>query len=73
MALIKDLQARKNFCDTDWLLTVLAAVAGPKCEVFVPGYEPPKKVRGIPVRKVLVNNTDGFFTKAQIVSTFRDV
>ena len=68
MALLKELQARKNFCDTEWLLTVLAAVAGPNCEVFAPGYEPPKKVRGIPIRKVLIDNSDGFFSSAQTVS-----
>ena len=67
-ALVSELHNRKSFADIEWLLVVLAAVAGPQCEVFARGYEPPRKVRGAPMRPIYVDNSDGFFSQAQPVS-----
>ena len=67
-ALVAELHSRKSFADIEWLLVVLAAVAGPQCEVFLRGYEPPKTARGAPVRSVYIDNSDGFFSQAQPVS-----
>ena len=70
-ALITELHSRKSFADIEWLLVVLAAIAGPQSEVFTRGYEPPKRARGAPMRPVYIDNSDGFFSQAQPVSVSR--